>query len=90
MYISISLSLSLYIYIYIYMYMCVYIYIYIYTYIYIYIWEVLLGIRLLGTTFGRGLSKHQAATARMPLVGVESHAVDCRPLLGALSTHCYY
>ena len=27
--------------------------------------EVLLGIRLLGTTFWRGLSNHQAATAQM-------------------------
>ena len=28
-------------------------------------WEVLLGIWLLETTFGCGLSKHQAATAQM-------------------------
>ena len=28
-------------------------------------WEVLLGIWLLGTTFWRGLSNHQAATAQM-------------------------
>ena len=31
-------------------------------------WEVLLGIRLLGTTFWGGLSNHQAATAQMHLV----------------------
>ena len=32
-------------------------------------WEVLQGIRLLGTTFWCGLSNHQAATAQMHLVG---------------------
>ena len=32
-------------------------------------WEVLLGIRLLGTTFWRGLSSHQAATAQNALGG---------------------
>ena len=31
-------------------------------------WEVLLGIRLLGTTFGSGLSNHQDATAQTHLV----------------------
>ena len=45
-------------------------------------WEVLLGIRPLGTTFWRGLSNHQAATAQMHLV--EKIIVECRPLLGAL------
>ena len=30
-------------------------------------WEVLLGIRLLGTTFWHGFSNHQAATAQMHL-----------------------
>ena len=45
-------------------------------------WEVLLGIRLLGTTFGCGLSNHQAATAQMHFVG--KSIVECRPLLGAL------
>ena len=45
-------------------------------------WEVLLEIRLLGTTFWCGLSNHQAATAQMHLVG--TNIVECRPLLGAL------
>ena len=31
-------------------------------------WEVLLGIRLLGTTFWRGSSNHQAASVQMHLV----------------------
>ena len=68
----------IYIYIYMYTHVRVYIYIYIYIYTHIHIhmlsrlrstlkekWEVLLGIRLLGTTFWCGLSNHQAATAQM-------------------------
>ena len=55
---------TIYMYIYIYIYICIYMYTYIYIYMYIY-WEVLLGIRLLGTIFGRGLSNRQAATAQM-------------------------
>ena len=39
--------------------------------------EVLLEIRLLGTTFWRGLSNHQAATAQMHLV--EKNIVGARP-----------
>ena len=45
-------------------------------------WEVLPGIRLVGTTSWRGLSNHQAAPAQMHLVGKQ--IVVCRPLLGAL------
>ena len=44
---------------------------------------MLLGIGHLGTTFGGGLSNHQAATAQMHLVG-ETNIVECRPILGAL------
>ena len=43
-------------------------------------WEVLLGIRLLGTTCWCKLSYHQAASAQMHLVAKE--IVECRPLLG--------
>ena len=46
-------------------------------------WEVLLGIRLLGTTFRCGLSNHEAATAQVHLVEL-TNIVECRPLLGAL------
>ena len=45
-------------------------------------WEVLLEVRLQGTTFWYGLSNHQAATAQMHLV--ETNILECRPLLGAL------
>ena len=43
---------------------------------------MLLGIRLLGTTFWCGLSNHQAATAQMHLV--ENSFVECPRLLGTL------
>ena len=43
---------------------------------------MLLGIRLLGTTFWCGLSNHQATTAQMHLVG--KSITECRLLLGAL------
>ena len=46
------------------------------------IWELLLGIRLLGTLFRRGSSNHQAVTAQM--LSVETNIVECRPPLGAL------
>ena len=46
------------------------------------VWEVLLGIRLLGSTFWCGLSNHQAAAAQIPLV--EKNIVERPPLLGAL------
>ena len=52
-------------------------------------WEVLLGIRLPGTTFRCGLSSHQAATTEMGARQAESslridkYRVERRPPLGA-------
>ena len=46
-------------------------------------WEVLRGIRLLGTTCCCGLSNHQAATAQMHLV--EKYIVECPPHLRSTS-----
>ena len=63
-----------------YTYTYVYIYIYICVCIYIYIWEVLLGTRLLGATFGRGLLNHQAATAQMHLVEANTYRRVPTPL----------
>ena len=52
-------------------------------------WEVLLGIRLLGTIFWHGSSNQQAATAQMGTWQAElspriTSIVECRPPLGAL------
>ena len=62
-------------------------------YIYIYIererererWEVLLGIRLLGTTFRRGSSNHQAATAQSS--GGKNYRSVPTPLRSTSPTH---